>query len=176
MDTQYPDEMKSIFGTNYTAMHEMLIGTSTEQVAWAKSINDSNSNINVSWKPQLIKLCSTADFIKIETDAQVYMVKQAIIICDKYNLKTVRGFALAFDIVTQNGSISSDASSIINTALVGNPNMSEKSLLTVIANAVGSSNSDVLLRETAIANGNGVVHGVILNLDTKYLLSDATWR
>jgi len=49
-----------------------------------------------------------------------------MLICDNYNLKTVRGFALAFDIVTQNGSISSDATNIIATALEKTPNKTEK--------------------------------------------------
>ena len=177
MVREYPSDMQTIFGTqNNAAVQKMILDTTSNQLAWAKGINDANSNIVEPWNSQFINLCKNPDFIKIETDAQVYMVKQAMIICDKYNLKTVRGFALAFDIVTQNGSISSDASSIINTALVGNPNMSEKSLLTVIANAVASGNSDVLSREKAITTGQGTVHEVTINLDKAYGLSDNTWR
>ena len=96
-------------------------------------------------------------------------------ICDQYDLKTVRGFALAFDIATQDGSISSDAKETIDTALMQTPNMTEKSLLGIIANAIASS-PDILSREMAIVNGQGTVHSSILNLDTQYGLSDACWR
>jgi len=103
-----------------------------------------------------------------------------MLICDKYNIKTVRGFALAFDIVTQNGSISSDATKIIDVALEKTPNMTEKNILGVIANAVADSSADrsadIRSRELAIVNGQGTVHGSTLDLDTNYGLSDTDWR
>ncbi len=112
---------------------------------------------------------------------KLYYVKQAMLICDKYKLKTVRGFALAFDIAVQNGSISSDAAKIIDSALVQTPDMDEKTLLGVIANAVatdssGNINADVLSRKTAIVNGEGIVHGSLVDLDANYGLSDDSWR
>ena len=104
-----------------------------------------------------------------------------MLICDKYKLKTVRGFALAFDIAVQNGSISSDAAKIIDSALVQTPDMDEKTLLGVIANAVatdssGNINADILSRKTAIVNGEGIVHGSLVDLDANYGLSDDSWR
>lgn len=178
MDTQYPEEMKSIFGTNYSNIHEMLTGTLTDQLKWANDINDPNGKIVAPWNSQLVSLCSNPHFMNIEADAQVYMVKQAMLICDNYNLKTVRGFALAFDIVTQNGSISSDAAKLIETNKTAN--MTEKELLGVIAKAVTDSapnnSGDISSRKSAIVNGQGTVHNVTLNLDTKYGLSDASWR
>ena len=103
-----------------------------------------------------------------------------MIICDKYNLKSVRGFALAFDIVVQNGSISSDASKVIDTAFEKNPNMIEKDLLKVIANAVADTSTnnakDISSRKMAIVNGKGIVHVSVLDLDKNYGLSDSYWR
>lgn len=103
-----------------------------------------------------------------------------MLICDKYKLNTVRGFALAFDIVNQNGSISPAAQETIATAFITNPNMSEKDLLTVIANAVANSSttnsSDILPRKMAIINGEGTVHGIDLNLNSNFGLNDNLWR
>lgn len=103
-----------------------------------------------------------------------------MLICDQYNLRTVRGFALAFDIVTQNGSISTSAATIIDNALGQTPTMTEKNLLGVIANTVadssGSNFEDVGSRKIAIVNGEGPVHGLTLKLDKDYGLSDANWR
>ncbi|MEG3042634.1 MAG: SH3 domain-containing protein, partial [Clostridium sp.] len=106
--------------------------------------------------------------------------KQAMIICDKYKLKTVRGFALALDIVVQNGSINSEATKTIDIAIAKTPNMTEKNLLGVIANAVADSSpnntEDIRSRKMAIVNGKGIVHGGMLYLDADYGLSDNYWR
>lgn len=181
MDRQYNSEMKTIFGTdNYNTIHDMITHSLTYQLAWAIGINDSSNNIKNTWYSQFVTLSKNKDFISIEKDAEIYTIKQAMIICDKYNLKTVRGFSLAFDIVNQNGSISSAAADIINTSLLQNPDMTEKSLLPFIANAVASTSGgnydDVYLRKMAIVNGEGKVHGTMLYLDRDYGLNDNSWR
>lgn len=180
MDRQYNSEMKSIFGTNYDTIHNMTLDTLANQLKWAQSINDSSNNIAEPWYSQFVSLYQNQDFISIEKDAEVYKVKQAMLICDKYNLKTVRGFALAFDIVNQNGSLSPAAATVVDAAVKQNPGIAEKSLISVIANAVAdtspSNNSDIRARKTAIANGQGTVHGIYLYLDRDYGLSDNAWR
>ena len=164
MDREYNAEMKSIFGTNYDIIHNMILDTPENQLEWANSINDSTNKITDPWYSQFVSLCNNQDFINIEADAEAYTIRQAMIICDKYNLKTVRGFALAFDIAVQNGSISSDATKIIDTALEQKPNMTEKDLLKVIANAVADTSpnnaEDIRSRKIAIVNGQGTVHGL----------------
>lgn len=175
MDREFNSELRVIFGTNYEALHNMLLDTPENQVKWAYSINTSENSIIEPWYSQFVTLCNNEHFKTIENDAVSYTVKQAMIICDKYNLKTVRGFALAFDIVTQNGSISSNASNIIQAALMENPDISEKNLLNIIAGAV-SQTEDIRSRKIAIVKGQGLVHGSFLNLDANYELSDNSWR
>jgi hypothetical protein len=180
MDRQYNDEMKSIFGTNYDSIHNMTLDTLENQRSWAKSINDSTNTIAEPWYSQFVSLCNNQHFINIELDAEAYKIGQAMIICDKYNLRTVRSFVLAFDIVIQNGSISSDATKIIDTALMQNPNMIEKDLIKVIANAIADTSinntEDIRSRKMAIVNGDGTIHGFVLYLDKNYGLSDSYWR
>jgi putative cell wall-binding protein len=180
MDSQYNDEMKTIFGTNYDAIHEMIMDKESDnQLEWAKSINDSNDEIIESWKSQFEVLCKNESFKGIEADAEVYFVKQAMFISENHDIETVRGFALAFDIVLQNGGIDTKAIKIIDIAKVQSPNMTEKELLKVIANAVAVNSGDledVLSRKMAIINGEGTVHGIPLDLDTNYKLSDNYWR
>lgn len=180
MDRQYNSEMKNIFGKNYTDIHNMLLNDSQNQLKWAKSINDSSNKIIAPWYSQFVSLSKNKHFISIEKDAEVYTVKQSMLICNKYNLKTVRGFALAFDIATQNGGITSDAAKIINSALKKNPNISEKDLLKVIANAVADTadinKEDIRSRKMAIVNGKGNVHKTMFYLDRDYGLNNNLWR
>jgi fibronectin type 3 domain-containing protein len=180
MDRQYTYEMKIIFGTNYGEIHNMIYNTPSGQLDWAEKINDSTNKVIEPWYSQFVNLTKNQHFLNIEKDAEAYYVKRAMAICDKYGLKTVRGLALALDIAVQNGSISSGAAVIIDTALKGNPNMAEKDLLRVIANAVAdssdSNSADIRSRKMAIVNGQGVVHGSMLYLDKDYGLSDNYWR
>lgn len=180
MDREYNTEMKGIFGSNYDSIHNMILDTPENQLLWAKSINNLTNTIAEPWYSEFVSLCNNQHFINIESDAEAYKIGQAMIICDKYNLKTVRGFALAFDIAVQNGSISQEAGKIIDATIVQNPNMTEKDLLNVIANAVADTSinnaEDIRLRKIAIVNGNGFVHGVMLDLDENYGLSDSYWR
>jgi len=173
MDRQYNSEMKSIFGTNYNSIHSMLLDTLTNQLTWAKNINDSANNIKSPWNTQLENLTKNQHFISIEKDAEVYFTKQAMLICDKYKLRTVRGYALAFDIVVQNGSISQEARNIIDSTLLRNSGMTEKELLAVIAKAVSLNSPDTLSRKMTIVNGQGTVHGIPINLDSTL---DKCWR
>ena len=180
MDREYNAEMKSIFGTNYNSIHNIILDTTVNQLAWAKSINDSTNKIAQPWYSQFVSLCNNQHFINIELDAEAYKIGQAMIIGDKYNLKTVRGFALAFDIAVQNGSISVDAAKIIDTAIAQKTGMTEKDILKVIANAIADTSTnnaeDIRMRKMAIVNGTGTVHGFVLNLDKNYGLSDSYWR
>lgn len=180
MDREYNTEMKGIFGSNYNSIHNMIFDTPENQLLWAKSINNLTNTIAEPWYSEFVSLCNNQHFINIESDAEAYKIGQAMIICDKYNLKTVRGFALAFDIAVQNGSISQEAGKIIDATIVQNPNMTEKDLLNVIANAVADTSTnnaeDIRLRKIAIVNGNGFVHGTMLDLDKNYGLSDGYWR
>ena len=180
MDREYNAEMRSIFGTNYDSIHNMILDTKENQLEWAKSINNSSNTVYEPWYSQFVNLCNNQNFINIESDAVAYKVGQAMIICDKYNLKTVRGFALAFDIVVQNGSISQEAAKIIDAELVKNPNMIEKDLLEIIANAVADTSTsnieDIRVRKMAVVNGAGTIHGFLLDLDENYGLSDSYWR
>lgn len=176
MDRQYNSKMRSIFGTNYNTIHKMILDTPANQLKWAQSINNSTNKIIAPWYSQLVNLTNSQEFINIERDLEVYSIKQAMIICDKYKIKTVRGFTLALDIAVQNGSISSNASKIIDAALIKTPNITEKSLLGVIANAMADSSEDVRARKMAIVNGKGTVHGSMLSLDINYGLSDNCWR
>lgn len=180
MDREYNSEMRSIFGSNYDSIHNMILDNAQNQLLWAKAINNSSNVISEPWYSQFVVLTNNEHFKNIETDAEAYKVGQAMLICDKYQLKTVRGFALAFDIAVQNGSVSPEAAQIIDTALAQKTNMSEKDRINVIANAVADTSTsniqDIRSRKIAIANGDGTVHGIGLNLDVNYGLNDNYWR
>ncbi|MEG3041082.1 MAG: SH3 domain-containing protein [Clostridium sp.] len=68
MDRQYNSEMRSIFGSNYDTVHNMILDTSENQLKWAKSINNSTNKIVEPWYSQFVSLSKDKNFISIEQD------------------------------------------------------------------------------------------------------------
>jgi len=179
MDTENNALTRQIFGSNYDSFHNMLSKSQSEQLAWAKSINNSSNKIVEPWNSQIKALCGTVQFQQIQMDAVKPVADRALAICQKYNLKSERAFALAFDIATQNGSVSSTADSIIKSKVTAST--TEKEKLVIIATAVADCSkaiyrNDVYSRKMTIVNGSGTVHGSYVNVDVKYGLSDAAFR
>ncbi|MCM0647262.1 DUF5050 domain-containing protein [Clostridium swellfunianum] len=181
MDTEYNQIMRNIFGTNYDSIHLMLDKSRADQLAWAVSINNSLNKIIEPWRTQIYNLCSTPEYQQIQRDATATYTSKAASITYTYNLKSTRAYALAFDIATQNGAVNSTAAATISQAQQQRPNMTEKELLTVIANAVADAanpayTEDVRSRKLCIVNGSGIVHRTQFYLDRDYGLSDESWR
>lgn len=178
MDSEDNALTRQIFGSNYNAFHNMLYSSYSTQMSWAYSIN-SNSQITQPWRSEFYNLCETAQFQQIQRNATSPIANRASNICSAYGLYTERGFALAFDVATQNGSVNSTASSIIWSRVSSGTD--ERTKLRVMAQAVAQASnsrwySDVYSRKMTIANGSGIVHGEYLNLDLRYGLSDNRYR
>lgn len=106
------------------ALREVLNRSKSEQLAWAKSINDSNNHITEPWKSAFKMLIKDPSFNKIEDQfAKPYLNTAIKIMNDEnFGVKTVRGYALAFDIAVQNGSVKASAQKLIKEALSGENN------------------------------------------------------
>lgn len=166
MIQSYPEMTRNIFGENYEDLTEMLANSLSDQLTWAKSINNSNNSIVEPWKSQFIALCQTSEFQKIQRSGIQDYINMAFSICDDYQLTTERGLALAFDIAVQNGSVKAAARKIINSKMTGTTDYMDK--LSIIANAVADASNypdDVRSRKMTIVNGSGVVHGKTYQLD-----------
>lgn len=106
------------------ALRDVLGKSKSEQLTFAKSINDSNDRIVEPWKSAFNTLIKNEKFIKIEDKyAKTYLNTATNIINNSdFGVKTVRGYALAFDIAVQNGSVKSSAKALIQDALAGKSN------------------------------------------------------
>lgn len=178
MDNEDNALARQIFGAQYDSFHNMLCSSLSAQISWAYSIN-SGDTIVQPWRSELYNLCETAQFQQIQRDAMSTIANRASNICSTYGLYTERGFALAFDIATQNGSVNSGASSEIWSQV--SMGTAESTKLHVIAQAVADHSnsrwySDVLSRKMTIANGSGYVHGEYLNVDLRFGLTNNRYR
>ncbi|MPW27041.1 hypothetical protein GC105_14750 [Alkalibaculum sp. M08DMB] len=105
-------------------IRSMLGKSRTEQLQWAKSINNSNNKLKEPWNGAFNKLVKNENFMKIQDKyAKPYFNKADRIVNDSdIGVGTVRGYALAFDIAVQNGSVKQTAKNLIVEALAGKNN------------------------------------------------------
>jgi len=115
---------KIVTVTMAEALRDVLGRSKSEQLAWAKSINDRNNRIVEPWKSAFKALVKNDTFNRIEDQfAKPYLnTATKIMNNDAYGVKTVRGYALAFDIAVQNGSVKTSAQKLIKEALSGEDN------------------------------------------------------
>ncbi len=130
MATENPQEFQEIFGgqmagTNQKlseVLKDVLKMSKSQQLQWAKSINNSSDKITEPWRSAFNELVKNERFIEIENKhSESYQAKATQIMGDM-GVKTVRSYALAFDIAVQNGSVKASAQALIDGALEGKSN------------------------------------------------------
>lgn len=166
---------RSILLDSYNAFNTMLSKTPAEQLTWAKSINNSQKVIREPWRTRLVALANSQEFRAIQLNYAKTIGDLALSICNKYNLKSERAFALAFDIGVQNGGVK--AKTDLRIAYRASSDVPENDRMALIANAVANDSNarwieDVRSRKLAIVNGAGKVHGEFINIDKEYGLTD----
>lgn len=135
MSTENVQEYREIFSKRVDAdnvnggkpmweiLDEVLKMDKDSQLTWAKSIN-SNNKIIEPWKSAFEKLVNNNSFSKIQEDAagRYYKTANNIVNDKEIGVKTNRGYALAFDIAVQNGSVKKVAKELVVDALNGKQN------------------------------------------------------
>ena len=156
----------SIFGHEKTEeLEDMLNSSLTEQLAWARSINDaSGDSINAEWTALFEALCETSEFQAIQNEYIEPYKERAIAKCALFGgFSTNRAYAFMFDCSVQCGGFEQTEVDEIRTLIIDD--MSEVERLQVIANVMRSTRGeDPYIRRTCIINGTGTVHGAEIDL------------
>lgn len=121
MATKHPQEFDHVFGELSEELKSVLGKSKSEQLKWAKSINQENKIVE-PWKSAFNQLVKSEQFINVENQHSKSYQAAATKIMNDMGVKTVRGYALAFDIAVQNGSVKSVANTLVNDALRGQKN------------------------------------------------------
>ncbi|MDD2402624.1 MAG: M23 family metallopeptidase, partial [Clostridia bacterium] len=169
---------KQIFGDNYQDIINMLGSSKSNQMEWARSINDGK-NLKTEWYNQFVALCETSQFQQIQRDAMNEYTNQAYKIANDYDLKTERGLALALDIAVQNWDVTSTSRTEIKNSMRNGS--SEQEVLQLLAQAAvdkvnDTYKADVRTRKFTIVNGTGTVHGKKFDIEKEYGITNARFR
>jgi hypothetical protein len=179
MCADHGEMARSIFHERFDQFLTMLNAPRSEQMTFARSIQDPNrKTVFEPWRGMFKTLGRTEEFQRIEADAANALYKAALQLCVDYGLWSARGVALMFDIKTQNGSIGSAAQAQIRADFQALPDSQtdeerEVARLRIIANRRAEAAKprwveDVRARKLCIANGGGNVHGIHCDLDEQF--------
>ena len=178
INTTDPDIVESIFGQNYAEFNAVLVAPKSEQLEWARSIQNLKHVVIEPWKGHFKTLGRQQLFQDIQVQFAKRLFTDAITLCSDFGLVSSRAAALMFDIKVQNGSISD----LVKAQIEGDfarmdPELSsdevEVERLRIVANRRAAAAKaewveDVRARKLTIANGQGTVHGNFYDLKEQY--------
>lgn len=179
MDRTQPNMLRAIFEVHYPELKAMLGAELDEQLAWARSIQDTaRFVIDEPWRGLFKTLGRTQEFQGIQVHFANRLYEAAEGLCRTYQVQSERAVALMFDIKVQNGGISDlvraqieqDYAQLGSIDRRGNV---EVRRLRIIANRRAEAANprwieDVRTRKLTIANGAGTVHGRHYALEQQY--------
>jgi hypothetical protein len=169
--------IQNIFHENLAVLENTLKLPIPGQLVWARSIQNAAFQVFEPWNGMLKALGRTQEFQAIEMANVANASATASQLCGQFDVTTERAHALLFDIVTQNGSISSSVEKLIRadyaTIHASDPMDVEVARLQAIANRRAEASNpkyveDVRQRKLCIANGQGKVHGIDYQLDEQF--------
>jgi len=177
---KHPDVCQSIFHEHFETVKSLGQAPRSEQLEFARSIQNHRGQLNEPWRGMLKTLGRTSEFQTIQVDHASPIFQKAVQMCSEYGLRSERAVALMFDIITQNGGIGSVVKAQIQSdfsAIVGlNHNDSEVAKMRSVANRRAAASKleyvdDVRTRKLTIAEGMGVVHGINYDLEATYSIT-----
>jgi hypothetical protein len=133
-------------------------------VNWATSNLYSGTKFKSDWLKSLTKMSGSPEYISLQIEAAKYIHNRAMNYMIKFNLKELRSYLFLFDIVVQNGSLTTSIENKYIAWEKSNKNASEltkmKQMLEYrLTLVIAKYRNDVRARKTAVLTGTGTVHG-----------------
>lgn len=176
-DLDEPEMVANEIGVNVEdlqAINIMATSGNAKSVTWAKqNALKSNGDIKTDWEKQLQTLANTADYRSIQVSKAEKIHREALDLFNYFAGSELRSYLFFFDIVVQNGGISTAVKTKYNTWLKSNKTASEKTrMLKILEYRLGTVRvqyvGDVKARKTSILNGKGTVHGSARDYEKEY--------
>lgn len=177
--TQHPDVAQTVFQDELNVVATALAAPHDDLMGFVRSIQHPVTHaINEPWRGMARSLGRTSEFQRLQVKAAGALYSRALGMCQAYGLKSERAAMLMFDICVQNGTISDLVKARIQAEFNRLPSdlaadELEVRKMQIIANRRAEAANprwveDVRSRKLCIANGEGVVHGVPIDLAGQY--------
>lgn len=175
MGRRHPEVMEDVFGEYYPELQSVLEAPQREQLAWARSIQDTNRDeLHEPWRGLFKTLGRREACQDVQVEAADALYDDAVDLAQEYAVDSERAVTLMFDIKVQNGSIPGAVEAQILRDFDQLPDdHGEEARLRIIANRRAEASNprwieDVRTRKLTIATGRGTVHGRRYDLSEEY--------
>jgi hypothetical protein len=183
---QHPSVAQTVFQDELNVVATAMSGPHDDLMGFVRSIQHPVTHaINEPWRGMARALGRTPEFQRLQVKAAGAQFKRAQGMCREYGLKSERAAMLMFDICVQNGTISDLVKARIQAEFNRLPSDLaaddlEVRKMQIIANRRAEAANarwveDVRARKLCIANGEGVVHGVPIDLAEQYGITMAAF-
>ncbi|OUL28941.1 hypothetical protein BV378_07000 [Nostoc sp. RF31YmG] len=209
---RHPQRFDAVFGADASQVRQMLEQFHkarnesaqkriiAEQMRFAISINDRRCNpenrrthkfckLVEPWATYFRRLEADSAFQQIQLQKVRKSMKRAVEYARQFGLRSERGLALMFDIVTGSGGAWLTKKSRAKLIEQGRAklqqqlgrSLTEREILTIVANVIADTSlpkyrEKVRVRKMTIVNGFGTVHGTQYDLARDFGLTDQPWQ
>jgi hypothetical protein len=173
-DTELVASEMGVDPSELEAVNLMSASTNSASVTWAKqNALTSSGNLKSDWDKQLRALATTAEYRSIQVEKAQKIHDEAMTLFKYFGATQLSSYLFFFDIVVQNGGISSTVKSQYSTWLKTHKTADEKTrLLQLLSYRLKTVRAayvnDVKTRKTSILNGKGTVHGSTRDYQKEY--------
>ena len=173
VQSQYPEAITSAFGPLANELLDRIVLDFPKALAWANAISEGPKRYAVrkDWRDGFARFGILPEVrrIQVERALQKYY-EPALVTAGTIGFSTELGVVLAFDTHVQNGGVKAAALKQLARERQDGALKSQRALRLRTAELVALSakrewRPDVLARKTAIAGGQGMVHGELLVLE-----------
>ena len=177
VNAQHGPLVEEIFDDHCDEFRVMLDSSRSDQMQWARSIQDTRHRIVEPWRGMFKTLGRREEYRQIQVEAASHLFEDALRLCHEFGLRSERAVALMFDIRVQNGSIQPLTAAQIRQDFrtleqAGTGQDEEPKLRAVAERRAAAANprwiEDVRRRKLTIATGGGTVHGRPYDLASQY--------
>jgi len=150
-----------------------------KQLEWARSLEDPYGRVREPLRTNLQALAMSPEFRAIQVEAAAALYGKALMMAKEYGLWSERAVALMFDVLMQNGGISSAVQTRIRADFAGIRETTREEDETAKLVAIGQRRAeiarpefrkDLAQRKGMIARGGGLVHGVVYDLEKQFAI------
>lgn len=148
-------------------------------VDWSVKTVYSSGKFIAAWKTAFQNMAKSPEYVTLQVEKADAINKKAQSYLSTYSFNSMRAYLFFFDIVVQNGGISTAIKDKYMNWVKNNKNATEtvklKKLLEYRLTVVNPTYmNDVKSRKTAIIDGKGLVHGSNRNFPKEYCVGDWT--
>jgi len=142
-------------------------------VDWAVANLYSGSSFKKDWKASLQKMAGSPEYVTLQVAAATAIHNKAMSYVKQFGFTEMRAYFFFFDIVVQNGGLSSSVINSYNTWAKSNSKATQTAKLTKIltlrlTSVLSQYRTDVQTRKLSVINGTGTVHGAKRDYSKEY--------